>query len=209
VSLFETALSLINYPATWSLTAGYQPTRTRHSAHPSVVPFQNFRTADGWIVVACPKEKFWRRLTEVLDRAELAADERFASFAARAANAAALLEILEAAFLGRTTARWLELLNAAGVPVGAVNSLEQALAHPQAEARELIVETEHPRFGTVRQVASAVRVGDERPGHRRAPTRGEDAGYVLGSLLGYDEARIAALDAGGAFGADAGGAPRA
>ncbi|MGH2849246.1 MAG: CaiB/BaiF CoA transferase family protein, partial [Solirubrobacteraceae bacterium] len=96
VSLFETALSLLTYPATWALSAGFEPVRTRHSAHPSVVPFQNFRTADGWIVVACPKEKFWRRLAEVLGRPDLATDERFATMADRREHAAELLEILDA-----------------------------------------------------------------------------------------------------------------
>ena len=201
VSLFDTAVGLINYPATWNLTAGYVPTRTRHSAHPSLVPFQNFPTADGWIVVACPKEKFWQRLTDVLGRPELARDERFASFAARQRNATTLVEILDECFAARTTAQWLESLAAAGVPSGPVNTVEQALADPQTAARELIVETEHPHFGTVRQLASPVRVGGERPSYRRAPRRNEDADHVLRTLLGYDGARIEQLGAAGAFGA--------
>jgi crotonobetainyl-CoA:carnitine CoA-transferase CaiB-like acyl-CoA transferase len=157
VSLFDTAVSLINYPATWSLTAGCVPTRTRQSAHPSVIPFQNFQTADGWIVVACPKEKFWQRLTTVLDRPELATDARFASLAERSRNAATLIEILDERFAARTTAQWLEALGAAGVPSGPVNTVQQALADPQTAARELIVETEHPHWGTVRQLASPQR----------------------------------------------------
>ena len=200
VSLFDTAVSLINYPATWAMTSGFVPVRTRHSAHPSIVPFGNFPTADGWIVVACPKEKFWRRLTEVLERPELADDERFATFAARASNAPALLEILEARFATRSSASWLELLAAAGVPCGPINSVEQALAHPQTAARELIVRTEHPRFGTVSQLGSPVRVGTERPAHRRAPRLGEDTDEVLRTLLGYDERRIEELTGAGAFG---------
>jgi len=200
VSLFDSAVSLINYPATWSLTAGYVPTRTRHSAHPSVVPFQNFQTADGWIVVACPKEKFWQRLTVVLDRPELAADERFATLAERARNAATLIEILDERFATRTTAQWLEALAVAGVPSGPVNTVQQALADPQTIARELIVETEHPHWGTVRQLASPVRVGHERPSYRRAPRRNEDADHVLGTVLGYDSERIEQLNAAGAFG---------
>ena len=200
VSLFDTAVSLINYPATWCLTAGFVPARTRHSAHPSIVPFQNFETADGWIVVACPKEKFWRRLAAVLERPELADDARFATFAARAANAPALLEILEERFATCPSARWLELLAAAGVPCGPVNSVEQALAHPQTAARELVVRTEHPRFGTVSQLGSPVRVGAERPVHRRGPRLGEDTHDVLAKLLGYDERRIGDLRCAGAFG---------
>jgi len=205
VSLFDTAVSLINYPATWAMTAGYEPHRTRHSAHPSLVPFQNFQTADGWIVVACPKEKFFQRLAGALERPELATDERFASFAARREHAAALLEILDECFAARPSSDWLELLGRAGVPSGPVNSVGEALAHPQTAARELVVETEHPRFGTVRQLASPVRVGAQRPAYRRAPRLGEDTDLVLESVLGYDAARTAQLRAAGAFGPPAAG----
>ena len=200
VSLFETAMSLLTYPATWALSAGFEPVRTRHSAHPSVVPFQNFRTADGWIVVACAKEKFWRRLAEVLGRPDLATDERFATMADRREHSVELLEILDAAFLERSAEQWLELLSAAGVPSGPVNTVNEALEHPQTIARELVVETEHPRFGTVRQLASPVRVGATAPSYRRAPSRNEDAPHVLRNILDYDERRIAELRDGGAFG---------
>src|SRR5690606_34090278 len=77
VSLYGVADSLLTYVGTWQLTEGYEPTRTSHSAHPSLVPFQAFEAADGWLVVACAKEKFWRRLVEVLDRPEL---DRFPTF---------------------------------------------------------------------------------------------------------------------------------
>ena len=63
LSLYDTAVSLLNYPATWYLNRGWVPQRTRNSAHPSLVPFQNFEAEDGWMVVGCAKEKFWRRLT--------------------------------------------------------------------------------------------------------------------------------------------------
>jgi crotonobetainyl-CoA:carnitine CoA-transferase CaiB-like acyl-CoA transferase len=200
VSLFETALSLLTYPATWALSAGFEPVRTRHSAHPSVVPFQNFATADGWIVVACPKEKFWQRLAEVLGRPDLATDGRFATMADRREHAGELLEILDAAFLARDAVEWLELLRAAGVPSGPVNTVAEALEDPQTIARGLVVETEHPRFGTVRQVASPVRFGADPPTYRRAPARDEAAAHVLRDVLGYDERRIVDLRDGGAFG---------
>jgi crotonobetainyl-CoA:carnitine CoA-transferase CaiB-like acyl-CoA transferase len=200
VSLFDTAIAMLTYPAIWSLNGDFQPVRTHHSAHPSVVPFQAFPTADGWIVVACPKEKFWRRLVAVLDRSDLLADERFADFAARRRHAAVLVPMLEAEFLARPSAYWLEHLRAVGVPCGPVNSVAAALADPQTAARDLVVETEHPRFGTVRQVGSPVRVGADPPTYRRAPTRHEDGPELLHRLLGYDERRVAELAATGAFG---------
>jgi crotonobetainyl-CoA:carnitine CoA-transferase CaiB-like acyl-CoA transferase len=200
VSLFDTALSLLSYPATWHLTRGFTPVRTSRSAHPSLVPFQNFETSDGWIVVACAKEKFWRKLTEAIERPELSDDPRFEDFAHRYEHRDELIAILEEVFLAGDTDHWLGVLAAAEVPSGPVNSLATGLADPQATARGMIVETDHPRFGTVRQVASPVRTGPPRITHRRGPRRDEDAGYVLADLLGYPQERIAELRKAGAFG---------
>ncbi|MQA84333.1 MAG: CoA transferase [Streptosporangiales bacterium] len=200
VSLYDTAVSLLAYLATWQLNTDYVPERTRHSAHPSLVPFQAFQASDGWLVVACPKEKFWRRLTEVVGRPELAADPRFATFADRGDNREDLLAILEETFRGRTVGEWLESLRRAGIPSGPVNGTAAALADEHTEARGLVVETEHPRYGTVRHPGTAVRAGPPAEAYRRAPRRGEDAGYVLHGLLGYDEARVTELASAGAFG---------
>ncbi|HEY2042805.1 MAG TPA: CoA transferase [Jatrophihabitans sp.] len=200
VSLFDTAISMLTYPAIWNLNGDFEPTRTHHSAHPSLVPFQAFKARGGWIVVACPKEKFWHRLAIAVGRPELAADERFATFADRRSNADELLEILDEVFLSRTAPEWLDVLRAAGVPCGPVNTVAQALTDEHTVARGMVVETEHPRFGTVRQVRSPVRVGRDEPEYRRGPARHEHADAVLSGLLGYDADRIEALTTGGAFG---------
>jgi crotonobetainyl-CoA:carnitine CoA-transferase CaiB-like acyl-CoA transferase len=200
IALFDTALAELMYVGTWAATAGYTPQRHRNSAHPSLVPFQNFPTADGWIVIACPKEKFWLALCDVLDRPDLAADERFDGFAGRDRDRDALLAELEAAFAARPTAEWLEALAAAGVPAAPVNDVAAALTDPQAVARGAVVEAEHERFGTVRTIASPLRVGDERRPVVRAPRRGEHTAEVLADLCGYDADEVAALAESGAFG---------
>jgi crotonobetainyl-CoA:carnitine CoA-transferase CaiB-like acyl-CoA transferase len=202
VSLFETAMSMLTYPAAWALNGDFTPQRTHHSAHPSIVPFQVFESSDGWLVVACPKEKFWQRLVEAMQMADLAEDPRFQGFAARYEHTDEVLAILSGAFLKRSTDEWIATLSAAQVPCGPVNSVAQALADPQALARGVVVETQHPRFGEVRQVVSAVRVGEEPSTHRRAPRRHEDADAILGDLLGYSKERQVALSSDGAFGAD-------
>ena len=201
VSLYDTAVSLLNYVATWHLNAGFTPQRTHHSAHPSLVPFQAFETADAWIVVGCAKEKFWQRLAPAIGRPELATDPRFATFASRSEHAEALIAELEGVFRTRSSDAWLEVLGAAGVPCSPVNSVEDALRDEHTAARDLIVTTEHPRFGAVRQVASPVRVGDAAVAHRRAPQRNEDGQAILADLLGYDDIRVASLQRDGAFGA--------
>lgn len=196
VSLFETALSMLSYLGTWQLTAGHQPQRTTHSAHPSLVPFQNFATADGWIVVACAKEKFWQRLVGALDRPELAEDPRFATFADRHRHADELISVLQQRFRARPGAEWLDLLAEAGVPCAPVNSVAEALADPQTVARQAVVSVPHPTWGEVRQIASPVRVGPTRTDHRRAPAPDEDFDHVTRVILGYDDATVAALSAG-------------
>ena len=206
ISLYDTAISLLTYPAAWYLTAGHQVERTRHSAHPSLVPFQNFATSDRWIVVGCAKEKFWHRLVEVMELPELADEEHYATFAGRRERRSELLERLEARFLERSSAEWLKALREAGVPCAPVNNLAEALEDPLAEERGMITETDHPRFGTVRGVATATRVGPpgaDRVVYRRAPSRGEDADYVLRDLLGFSEAEVGGLQQSGAFGPEA------
>ena len=201
LSLYDTAVTLLTYPAAWHLNGAWIPQRTRHSAHPSLVPFQNFEAADGWLVVGCAKEKFWHRLTEVIERPDLAADPRFATFARRREHAELLVPLLEEIFRTRTVAQWLEQLYAAAIPCGPVNDVAAALAAEHTAARELVVETEHPRFGTVRQLASPVRVGSARPGYRRAPARDEDREHILRGILGYDEDTVTSCARAGAFGA--------
>ncbi|MDQ1575205.1 MAG: hypothetical protein QOH55_355 [Microbacteriaceae bacterium] len=196
VSLFDTAISMLTYPAIWNLNGDFEPSRTHHSAHPSLVPFQAFQAGDGWIVVACPKEKFWQRLAAAVGRPDLATDESFATFTGRRRNAGELLPILDEIFASETVEHWLELLRAAGVPCGPVNSVSQALADDHTVARGMVVETEHPHFGTVRQVRSPVRVGPLVTDYRRAPQRNEDEGYVFSELLGYDAERIERLTTG-------------
>jgi crotonobetainyl-CoA:carnitine CoA-transferase CaiB-like acyl-CoA transferase len=199
-SLFDTAMNMLTYVASWTLAADgdYEPERVALSAHPSIVPFQNFRTADGWIVIVCAKEKFWQRLVDVLGIAHVRDDPRFSGFAARRANRALVTHTIQDVLATRGSAAWLEALTAAGVPCGPVNTVREALADPQTAARGLIAEAPHPAFGVARWIASPVRVGEASGEPRRAPQLGEDTETVLRELLGYDEARIAALRAAGA-----------
>jgi crotonobetainyl-CoA:carnitine CoA-transferase CaiB-like acyl-CoA transferase len=198
VSLLETALAELVYVGTWAASRGYVPPRRRNSAHPSIVPFQNFETADGWIVVACPKEKFWQQLCEAIGRPELA--QEFPSFGDRDRRRDELEPILEEVFRQRTSSEWLGLLAEAGVPSAPVNDVKEAIA----EAR--LVEYEHPQLGTVRQVATPLRLSGEEPPVRPAPERGADTEQVLVELCGYEPARVQELAAGGVFGEEKGAA---
>lgn len=191
---------MLTYLATWHLNRGFEPRRTHHSAHPSLVPFQNFPTKDSWIVIGCAKQKFWERLVDVLGSPEWARGERFATPAGRYENSVECVRLLEEELAERTTAEWLARLEEAGVPCAPINSVPEALADEHTAARGLVISTEHPRFGTVRQVVSATRAGTPRREHRRAPMLGEHTEEVLEQLLGLGRNEIDALAHAGAFG---------
>ena len=200
VSLFETALQALWYNGTFAATRGYVPPRRKNSAHASIVPFQNIEAADGWLVVAAAKQKFWERLCDVVERPDLNRDPRFSTMAGRNENRELLLPILDEIFRAKTVEEWLELLVPVGIPASKVNSVLEALEDPQTIARGNVIEYEHPALGTVRTVATSIRLsGDQRPA-ARAPFRGEHTEQVLTDLCGYTATRIAELAAAGVFG---------
>ena len=199
ISLLDTAVSMLSYFAIWTLNRDWTAERTRDSAHQTIVPAQNFPTRDGWIVVFCNKDKFWRDLVDVLGASELADDPRFRGFAERFANREALLPLLRARFASRTTAEWLDRLRGR-VPCAPVNDVRQALTDPQVLARDMIVEVEHPDFGPLREVRSPVRTEGEIREPRRAPRLGEHTDEILREILNYSDSTISRLRSAGVLG---------
>ncbi len=204
VSLFETALHELMYIGPWAATHGYVPPRRHNSAHPTIVPFQNFEAADGWFVVGAAKQVFWERLCHVIGRPDLLEDERFSTMAGRNDNRDALLPELGSAFRAGTVDEWVVALVAAGVPASRINSVEEALEDPQTAARQAVVEHDHPTLGRVRSIRTPLRLAEgetslERPAVR-GPLRGEHTEAVLAELCGYSTERIRELDAAGVFG---------
>jgi len=199
ISLLDTAVSMLSYFAIWTLNRDWIAERTRESAHQTLVPAQNFPTRDGWIVIFCNKDKFWRDLVETLGVPELAEDDRFRTFADRFTNRDVLVSLLHARFTTRTTADWLDRLRGR-VPCAPVNDVRQALADPQVLARDMIVEVEHPEFGTLREVRSPVRTEGEIRRPRRAPRLGEHTDPILRDVLGYSASTIARLRSAGVIG---------
>jgi len=209
LSLHEVALAQLSYLATWTASRGYEPVRQRRSMHPTIVPFQTFRAADGWLVIACPKDSHWRRLCEAIERPDLVEDSRFASLGDRSRHRELLIAELEGVFVERTISHLLRQLRAAGVPCAPVNDVKAALDDPQVGAREALVHYDHPQLGRVCQPASALRVGVGGTVPGPAPARGEHTDVVLRQVCDYDEGTLAALSAAGAFGpAEPASAPR-
>ena len=203
VALLDTGISMLTYLAAWQLNSDWRPERMANSAHQTIVPAQNFQTADGWISVFCAKEVFWQRLADGLGLSDLKDDARFSTFAERYENRADLLPILEAAFVARTTADWIERLKDS-VPIAPVNGLEEALADEQVAARGMVIEAQRSEggggLGPVRQVGSPFKTDGVLNDPRAAPGLGEHTDEVLRDLLGYADNEIAALRAEGVVG---------
>jgi crotonobetainyl-CoA:carnitine CoA-transferase CaiB-like acyl-CoA transferase len=197
-SLFDTALAMLSYPATWRLSAGIETRRQPLSAHPTVVPFQFFATADGYIAVACAKEKFFRALAEGLDLPELLADPRFATFSVRHQHRVELLALLGARFAERTTADWLDRLKGL-VPCAPVREFAEAANAEALAARDMLAAYEHPALGAVRSVGVPLRVSGFAPHYRASSDLGADTKDLL-CELGYDELDARRLATAGAFG---------
>jgi crotonobetainyl-CoA:carnitine CoA-transferase CaiB-like acyl-CoA transferase len=192
VSLLESTLAILVNQAHNAFVSGVAPGRMGN-AHPNLVPYEAFDTADGQLVVAVGSERQWPRLCEALGLPELAADPRFATNGGRVERRAELRPVLAARFLARPTGEWLAILDAAEVPCGPINDVLAAFASPQAVAREMTVDVEHPVLGAVRQVGLPFTLSATPAAIRSAPPLlGEHADEVLAEL-GYAPAEVAAL----------------
>jgi crotonobetainyl-CoA:carnitine CoA-transferase CaiB-like acyl-CoA transferase len=205
-NLYDSALAMLSYPATWFLSSGFETRRLPLSAHPSVVPFQFFRTADGHVAVACPKERFFVDLVRVMGLGELASDERFASFAGRGRHRDEVLDRLGTRFAELPTAEWLGLLRGV-VPIAPVRAMAEALDVDELTGRDMLAEYHDETFGRVRSVGLPLHVGGYQPSYRPGPSLGQDTDAILAEL-GFSAADEARLRAAGAFG-EPGAAPGA
>jgi crotonobetainyl-CoA:carnitine CoA-transferase CaiB-like acyl-CoA transferase len=197
-ALYDVALSLLTYPAAWYLSAGIVTERHPLSGHPSMVPFQFIETADGYLALACPKEKFFQELAAIIELPGLATDPRFSSFAARRENRLALLEILGETFHQHTTSFWIERLRGR-VPCAPVRSLADALDREELEARNMLASYDHQTFGKVQMTGTPFTLDGFQPEYRPAPALNGDQPRIL-EELGYGEDERKALATAGAFG---------
>src|SRR5256886_15679738 len=141
------------------------------SAHPLTAPYQAFATQDGWITIGASSQSNYERLIQVLEAPELLADERFRDNASRMANLRALVELIELRFKRKPSSEWLAALAAAGVPAGPVLGIAEMLKHPQVLARDMVIETQHPKAGKVRALGCPIKFSDKPACLHRPPPR--------------------------------------
>ncbi|MGZ2744546.1 CaiB/BaiF CoA transferase family protein [Burkholderia stagnalis] len=195
MALLDVQVALLANMNTNFLASGKPPVRWGN-AHPNIVPYQTFQTSDGWIIVAVGNDGQFRKFVEAGGRAELADDERFATNPARVRHRETLVPIVAEMVKTRGKQAWIDALEAAGVPCGPINDLDEVFENEQVVARGMQVELPHPCGANVKLVRNPIRMSRTPPDARTAPPLlGEQTDDVLRELLGYDDARIAALKA--------------
>jgi succinate---hydroxymethylglutarate CoA-transferase len=190
VSLFDTAMHQLNYPAAWYLNEKLVTGRAPRSAHPYIGPSQLYRTKDGWIFIMAQTQRFWELLCEKLGRPDLAANPDFVDIASRKKNRDSLTKILDGEFSKEKTGDWLQKLRGT-VPCGPVYDMAQALENPYFLERGGVQVLDHPDRPGFKLVASPFRIGEPLPA-RPAPKLGEHTDQLLKGL-GFSESEIESL----------------
>jgi crotonobetainyl-CoA:carnitine CoA-transferase CaiB-like acyl-CoA transferase len=195
MALLDVGMAILANQASAYLNTGKAPQRQGNS-HPSIVPYQDFPTADGAMLLAIGNDGQFARFCEAAGHPEWASDPRFSRNTPRVAHREILIPMMEAVTRTRTTAQWVQLLEPLGVPCGPINDIAQAFADPQVAARQLVIEqptAPGAPVPVIRGVASPLRLSETPPVVRNAPPMlGEHTDEVLAEL-GMDEEAIASL----------------
>lgn len=195
VAMFDVQVSLLNYHAQYYLASGTRPEPVG-SAHPNVVPYQAFESRDGYLVVALWGVNYlWPILCDAIERPDLARDDRFTTNENRVKHRELLVPMLEEVFKARITEEWMAILGPRGIPAAPVNAIDQVLALPQVEARNMLLTLSHPMTGTPLTVlGNPVKVGrDGEEPLLPPPPLGQHTAEVLREWLALSWREIAEL----------------
>lgn len=178
IALLEATVSLLSNVASNYLISGEEAPRFGNG-HPNIVPYQSFRTKDGYVVVSCGNDRLYQALCQLLGREDLATDPRFATNPQRVRNRQELVPVLQEEFLLRETGAWLPELRAAGIPCGPINTVSQIFNDPHIQARGFVWECDHPTAGKIKLSGSPIHLSE-------TPTRL----YKAPPLLGEDDDKV-------------------
>ncbi|WP_173675394.1 CaiB/BaiF CoA transferase family protein [Pseudomonas syringae] len=197
MALLDVQVACLANQAMNYLTTGVAPERLGN-AHPNIVPYQSFPTADGDLILTVGNDSQFRKFAEVAGQSQWADDPRFLTNTLRVAHRAELIPLIRQVMVFKATAQWVAALEAVGVPCAPVNDLAQVFADPHVVARGLAIELPHALGGKVPQVASPIRLSETPVEYRRAPPMlGEHTAQVLEELLGLGSDEVASLRAAG------------
>ncbi|EPM51884.1 CAIB/BAIF family protein [Pseudomonas syringae pv. actinidiae ICMP 19071] len=197
MALLDVQVACLANQAMNYLTTGVAPERLGN-AHPNIVPYKSFPTADGDLILTVGNDSQFRKFAEVAGQSQWADDPRFLTNTLRVAHRAELIPLIRQVTVFKATAQWVAALEAVGVPCAPVNDLAQVFADPHVVARGLAIELPHALGGKVPQVASPIRLSETPVEYRRAPPMlGEHTAQVLEELLGLGSDEVASLRAAG------------
>jgi crotonobetainyl-CoA:carnitine CoA-transferase CaiB-like acyl-CoA transferase len=194
ISLLDSTISWMTYMAAQYFATGRNPERMG-SAHPTIVPYQCFKTKDGeFVTIAIGNDKLFGGFCEALGIRELAVDPKFSTNPARVANRNELTTLLERLFRDKTRKEWLQILTQSKMPGGPVYSISEVFSDPQVLFREMLVKITHPKAGEISQIGIPMKFSETKPRiETPPPLLGEHTDEILSKLLGYDRQRISAL----------------
>ena len=193
VSMLEALAALLTYNAGIYYATGQSPAR-RGNAHPTIVPYETFEAADGWLNVGVANDSLWERFCQAIQRSDIAVDARFAKAPDRVRNREALIPLLSEILKTRARDDWIAALDAAGVPCGAIRTVGEVCESATLKSRGMIREMRHETAGIVRTIANPVHMSETAITTYAPPPRlGEHTDEVLANLLEMAPEEIAAL----------------
>ena len=190
VSLMDSIIAILTYQAGNFLATGDVPQRVGNR-HPMITPYESFETSDGYVIFAVGNQRLWENFIKVLGREDLNEDSRFADMKARNQHPAELKEILEGITRGKKTDEWVKIMEDAGLSCGRIRTIDQVLSDPHVDAREMVLEIEHPKAGMIKLTGVPVKLS-LTPGEVTAapPTLGQHTDQIL-EEIGYSNVDIA------------------
>ena len=200
LALLDVQVATLANQAMNYLASGENPKRLGN-AHPNIVPYQAFQTADGYLILAVGNDAQFARFCDLAGRPELASDERFEKNSNRVKNREALIPQLVKIFQTQTTDCWMEQLNLKGIPCGPIANIDQVFDNPQVLHRDMWLEFTHPTAGKVASVANPIKLSESPVTYDKAPPLlGQHTEQVLSELLALDMDRIDQLKMDGIIG---------
>jgi crotonobetainyl-CoA:carnitine CoA-transferase CaiB-like acyl-CoA transferase len=199
LALLDVQVAALANQASNYLVGGQVPERMGNS-HPNIVPYQDFRTEDGFMIITVGNDSQFKNFCQTLERAQWASDERFSSNARRVQHRDELVAMINEVTRTRSTSTWISLMESAGVPCGPINTLDKVFADPHVVARGMQVNMDHAVSGSVPLVANPIRMSVSPVQYDRPPPGlGQHTPEVLQAWLGIGEAEVAFLRGQGAL----------
>jgi crotonobetainyl-CoA:carnitine CoA-transferase CaiB-like acyl-CoA transferase len=193
MALLDCIVAINGYQALNYFMSGKIPQRMGN-AHPNMVPYQVFRCSEGEVIVAVGNDSQYNAFCKVIERPDLAVDPRFTTVGLRNVNRHALIPQIAQAMLACSMSEWVQKMEAANVPCGPINNMQQVFEDPHVQHRQMKLSLPHPVGGEVANLANPIRFSDTPIRYERAaPTLGEHTDEVLGTRLGLSSERIAEL----------------